>query len=147
MNYEIKLPILSDLDGYESLIYIAPSSAKKKKEALEKMAVYFRREFKYDYVQYCKENHGSDCTGILFTEPATDLVKHGNHFPNRVIGGACFRKKLTGEFFLDWVWFHPFARNRKNLKKHWPALRQKFQSFTLTEPLSAHMAAFVKKHT
>ncbi|WP_306522150.1 hypothetical protein [Rheinheimera sp.] len=146
MNYEIKLPILSDLDGYKPLIYIKPSSPKKQKEALEKMAVYFRREFKYDYVQYSKENHGSDCTGIIFTETAMDLVKNENHFPNRVIGGACFRQKSTGEYFLDWVWFHPFARNRKILKRHWPELKQKFPNFTLTKPLSAHMEAFVKKH-
>ena len=146
MDYEICLPIIDDLEGYKELIYITPSSEDNQKEALEKMASYFKRELHYDHLQYSKEDHNDNCIGILIAEKANDIVKNYDHRPNRIIGGACFGKKSSGEYFLDWVWFHPFARNRKKLSRIWPELRQKFGQFTVTKPLSAHMAKFLDKH-
>lgn len=146
MNYEIVLPILDDLEGYKDILYIEPSSCENQRDALETMALYFKREFGYDNLQYCKNEHTEDYFGILFCERAMDLVKDFDHYPNRVIGGACFRKMITGAYFLDWVWFHPFARNRKNLCEAWPKLRSKFGAFTLTKPLSAHMEKFLDKY-
>ena len=84
--------------------------------------------------------------GVLFSEKAMELITNETPYPNRVIGGACFRQKKSNEYFLDWVWFHPFARNRKNLKNNWNEFKDKFGKFAVTEPLSSHMEDFIKKH-
>jgi hypothetical protein len=47
---------------------------------------------------------------------------------------------------MDWIWFHPFARNRGKLKFLWPKLRKEFGVFSLTKPLSPHMAKFMEKY-
>lgn len=146
MYYEISLPIIEDLEGYQDVVYLTPKSQKSHRDVLEVMATYFRREFTYDRLQYDSIEHDEDCVGILFCEKAMDLVKNMDHYPNRVIGGACFWKTRDGDYFLDWVWFHPFARNRGNLKKAWPIFKTKFGDFTLTKPLSAHMEKFLEKH-
>ncbi len=146
MDYEINLPILDNVGGYKSLIYIETSSGLSAKESLEKMALYFKREFRYDYLQYDALEDNDDCVGVLFTERAFDLVQSDDHYPNRVIGGACFHEKKESEYELDWVWLHPFARNRKHLKNNWLNFKKRFGEFTVTEPLSAHMASFVKRH-
>jgi len=147
MAYSIELPISEEYQSNEGCLYVTHMSIESHKDALETMATYFKREFKYDYIQYCKEEHTPDCTGILFVERALDKVKNVNHHPHRVIGGACFRKKENDTYVLDWVWFHPFARNRKNLKKHWAKFKSKFGEFTLTPPLSAQMEKFVERNT
>ena len=145
MNYNIELPILDSLEGYKDLLYIEPTSDCALKTALETMACYFKQEFRYDYLQYDKSEHPSECTGVLFCERAMDLVRDENHFPNRVIGGACFRREETEFYFLDWIWLHPFARNRGRLSREWKAMESKFGKFGFTEPLSPHMAAFLKR--
>ncbi len=119
---------------------------KTQRDALEVMATYFQQEFGYDGLQYCVNEHRLDCTGVLFVERARDQVKHIDHHLHRVIGGACFGEYDDKTFFLDWVWFHPFARNRGNLKKSWDDLRYRFGDFALTEPLSSHMKSFIEKH-
>lgn len=147
MDYSIKLPISEDFNSSNGVIYVRNDSLISQKEALEMMALYFKREFKFDHLQYCKDDHTPDCTGILFVERAMDKVKDINHHPHRVIGGACFRAINTNSTVLDWIWLHPFARNRKNLKKHWSKFQEKFGHFTLTPPLSAQMEKFIEKNT
>jgi hypothetical protein len=144
MDYNINLPILEDLGGYKEIVYVSPSSEENERDALERIASYFKREFRYDHLQYCKDEHSEDCIGVLFTERAMDLVKDIEHQPNRVIGGACFRKTDDDGYFLDWIWFHPFSRNRKKLRQHWPNFKERFGQFSVTEPLSAQMVGFLK---
>jgi hypothetical protein len=75
-----------------------------------------------------------------------NLVKSEDHFPFYVIGGGCFRKNAANKYVLDWIWIHPFARNRGKLKSLWPKFKEKFGDFSLQEPLSAHMEMFMQKH-
>jgi hypothetical protein len=146
LNYRIKPPVLDDIGGYKEIVYIKTTSSTKQKEALELMAKYFKQEFRYDHLQYNKNDDNSDCTGVLFTKRALDLVNNEDHFPNRIIGGACFRQKYSSEYCLDWIWLHSFARNRGILKNNWQIFKDKFGIFSVTEPLSVHMAEFIKKH-
>lgn len=146
MDYTIELPILEDFQSHENIFFIDEGSKSSQKEALELMASYFKKEFNYDHLQYCKDDNNIDCIGVLFVEIARDQVKDFDHHPHRVVGGACFRNKGSETYKLDWIWFHPFARNRKKLKNHWEQLKTKFGDFTITEPLSAHMAKFVEKY-
>lgn len=146
MNYSIELPVSEDFISHEGIIFLPRSSMKTQRDALELMATYFRREFRYDHLQYSANEHSSDCVGVLFVERARDLVEHIGHHPHRVIGGACFGERDDNTFFLDWVWLHPFARNRGVLKKVWGNFKCRFDDFTLTEPLSSHMKSFIEKH-
>lgn len=146
MDYKIVLPIIEHSEGYKNILHVKSSSCESQKDALETMASYFKKEFRYDHLQYCKSEHSDDCFGVLFCETAMDLVKDTDHFPSRVIGGACFRKKSIDDYFLDWIWFHPFARNRGQLHKTWPIFIDKFGEFGLTKPLSAHMEKFLAKY-
>ncbi|MBD1388643.1 hypothetical protein IC617_04305 [Neiella sp. HB171785] len=145
MKYEITLPIHEDLGGYKSLSYVDPESSKSCRDSLELMATYFRRECKYDHLQYESSCHHQKFTGVLFFEKAMDLVKEIDHYPNRVIGGAGFLEQ-SGGYTLDWIWIHPFSRNRGNLRKHWPKLKEKFGEFNLSHPISAQMARFLEKN-
>ncbi len=146
MNYQIDLPVSEDFQNHDGVLFIEPTSAEVHKDALELLAEYFKKEFKYDYLQY--ENDGNDkyCVGVLFVEKEWDLVEHIHHHPHRVIGGACFRMLENEAYILDWVWFHPFARNRKNLRKHWASFKSKFGEFQVTPPLSAQMAKFLEEN-
>jgi len=146
MNYEISLPILEDLSGYKELLFLDPSSPRSQRASLDLIAQYFKKEFRYDHRQYDADDHRTDCTGVLICEKAMDLVKDSDHFPNRVIGGACFWAIDSNNYCLDWVWLHPFARNRHKLSELWPRFKEKYGSFTVTHPLSAHMESFLKKH-
>ena len=146
MDYIISTPVLGDIGGYKNLVYVKLDSNENQKDALEQMATYFKKEFRYDRLQYCKEEHGEKCTGVIFTERALDLVENETHYPHNVIGGACFWEQESGDYILDWIWFHPFARNRKKLKGYWLTFKGDFGNFTLSPPISAQMSAFLTKH-
>lgn len=145
MSYEINTPVIEN-DEHKDIFYIVPSSDDGLQSTLETLAEYFKKEFRYDHLQYCKYDDNSDCIGFLISERAMDLVEDIDHHPYRIVGGGCFRKAQSGDYVLDWVWFHPFSRNRGKLKKVWPQLKQKFGKFTVTEPLSPHMKSFLEKH-
>ena len=143
MDYSIELPVSVEFQSYNETIFVDKNSIELHKEALERMASYFKKEFHYDHLQYCKEEHDSDCIGILFVKKDFDLVEDMNHNPYRVIGGACFRQGAE-KFVLDWIWLHPFARNRKILKNHWKNFETRFGGFEVRRPLSDHMNSFLK---
>lgn len=148
MKYELNSPVLELPEGYgKSILYVDTFSDIAWKQALAAMAVCFKKEFRYDYLQYDEFDQDLTCTGVLILEPARDLVETEHHFPSWVIAGGCFRRDESGRYFLDWIWFHPYARNRGNLKKRWRALREKFGDFYLTEPLSPHMELFMKSRS
>lgn len=82
---------------------------------------------------------------LLFTEEALDTHKVKPHH----IYGACYFKKMEftkGEDYwaLEWIWFHPFFRNKGNLKKHWDGLEKKFGNFLIKEPISNDMKVFLE---
>lgn len=146
MKYEIISPVIESNNDHKDIIYILPTSDDELQSVLETLAEYFKKEFRYNHLQYCKYDDNRDCIGFLITERAMDLVKELDHHPYRIIGGGCFRVKEANIYTLDWIWFHPFARNRGKLKKIWPKLKVKFGNFKITPPLSSHMISFLNKH-
>ena len=145
MKYDIRSLVLEDLDGYKALSYITPTSPNNQREALELMAGHFKREMRFDHLQYEACAHDENCVGALVCEAAMDLVTNEDHFPNYVIGGACFRRASSADYVLDWIWLHPFARNRRNLSRLWPRFKDRFGEFRVTEALSAHMKSFLER--
>ena len=145
MNFCIDAPIL-EVPAYPPIVFIDKDSEKPLKAMLAIIAKYFKTEMRFDNLQFDQSMYrNEDFVGVLFLHRANDLVKSEDHFPNRVIGGAVF-VNLGDSYELDWVWLHPFSRNRKMLRNNWDKFRQRFGQFSVAAPLSAHMSDFIRKH-
>ena len=118
-------------------------------EEVFKIAKYFKEELNYNKVPYSPLGMTpKEDIALLFTEEAIDIYKT-EPMPYRIYGACYFSKmKCTkGEDYwaLEWIWFHPFFRNRGNLKKYWAYLEENFGNFIIKEPISNDMKAFLKR--
>ena len=113
-------------------------------KAVEQIAYYFKREGNFDFVQYCayedRENPNSDAY-IWVDSNWDDLF---------VVGAANFRhlrdKGQSQEWCMEWVWFHPYYRNKGLLSGAWKSFEKKYgNNFQLEPPLSKAMESFVNK--
>ena len=145
-KYTIQLPIIKKSIAYGGLLDINKSSPKEYREALETIALYFKREGRFDHIQYCSNEYGSqnpEYHGFAFTESAFDAMEeHDLETPTRILGGGCFRKHKMKEgeiWILDWVWIHPYARNRGMFTKHIEYFKSTFGEFLPEPPLSPAM--------
>lgn len=145
MKFKIDAPIL-EADSYPEVLFVNRSSDDSLKEHLALLARYFRKEMGFDHLQFDESMYDNeDFTGFLLLQRAMDLVERVDHYPNRIIGAGIFENS-RGKFELDWVWIHPFFRNRGALRDQWGNFKSKFGQFTVAEPLSAQMSEFLKKH-
>lgn len=103
----------------------------------------FKREFKYDFVQWdgsSTRRAGEDWQGWLFA--ADDMG---------AIAGACGFMRRDGaiegpEWSLQWIWLAPKYRRAGLLEARWPSFLQAYGDFDIERPLSPAMQAFVRKH-
>jgi hypothetical protein len=66
------------------------------------------------------------------------------------IGVALFTKQPyinvdPNQWFLMWVWIHPFERGRGVLSRVWPEFKKEFGDFEIQKPISFGMNAFLAK--
>ena len=113
-------------------------------KAVEQIAYYFKREFKFDFVQYCayedKDNSKSDAYIWIDTNWDDTFAVGAANF--RFLGDVGQPKKWS----LEWVWFHPYYRNQGLLSTAWPYFEKKYgKGFLIEPPLSKSMEAFIKK--
>ena len=100
----------------------------------------FKRELKYDFVQWESPRGDTDpyVQGCLFVNPDSILV------------GACaLRWREHDERFfwgLQWIWISPDYRRRGILTRHWSELRESYGDFLVEGPVSEEMIGFLKKH-
>jgi hypothetical protein len=119
---------------------VFPQSQLRVRRAVETLARYFRREFSYDFIQYCAtdEKKGSKDRALLWVEHKL------------AIGAAClrWRKRKDGTpcYALAWVRFHPFERRRGHLSSAWPLIRKHFSPLAIEPPFSPSMKAFLERH-
>ena len=148
-KYTISLPVFNYCLSTNGRHEVNENSAFEIRKALEKFAQYFKAEFRYDQVQYYADEHDENCIGFLFTESALDVcTDEHTQMPTRCSGGVCFRRVKfdKGEkWILNWVWLHPFFRNRGILSKHWQQFRTQFNDFIVERPLSSAMQSFLDK--
>lgn len=152
-DYSITLPVSDSYNSSSGIIIIDKSSNKNLREKLEQFALYFKKEFKYDFIQYEANEHIYEhvkYSGILFTEMAWDLLEEDQPTPYRLCGGGCFRwrewqDKAPG-WSLDWVWLHPFFRHRGVFSKHWEHIKQQYGDFHIEPPISADLEKFLAKN-
>lgn len=106
-------------------------------------AIKFKREFRYDFVQWA----GDDVRAVK-------AGWHGHLFPtgaDGTIAGACaFSNEHPGpggvEWTLAWVWIAPKYRRQGLLAAHWPGFLERYGNFFIEPPLSGAMHGFVRSH-
>jgi len=109
--------------------------------ALEKIARFFRREFRYDLTQYRAGdplNSPETTQGFVWRDIASD---------GRDVAwaGCCFRKRDHG-WALQWIWMHPYERHKGHFLKALPYFVKLFGNFDVEGPYSHSMRECIKKH-
>ena len=112
------------------------------REPVEQLASNFRREMNLDFVPYCSEETSSTDSAFLFGY-TPDINVH------LAIGAVffCWKEWPTDPacYSLEWVWIHPFFRNRGLLEQLWPHLEKRFAPFHISGPRSTAMKGFLKR--
>jgi len=153
-DYSITLPVSGLYKSSSGILTVKKDSEEDFRQQLEMFARYFKKEFKYDFIQYEANEHlleDNKYSGFLFSEMAWDKLEEDMPPVFRLFGGGCFRWREFEDheslWVLDWVWLHPFFRHRGHLTKHWKYMRQHYGNFLVEHPLSADMKKFLAKNT
>lgn len=149
MNYLMDLSISHDLNCKNDMVIVSSKSGIALHEEVYKIAKYFKQELDYDTVPYSSLGIlPNKNEAILFTCLAYDCIVE-QRTPRRIYGACCFSKLNFTTFKscweLEWIWIHPFFRNRGNLKNNWVHLENKFGNFNIKSPVSNDMNAFLNK--
>jgi len=143
----IYLPSVIDLDQSKAIgnCFIAnknqPVSIHK---AIEKLSYYFKNEFNFDYVQYTAfgdMNNAKSQAYIWIDDDWDDTF---------AVGACCFRflgdVGQCNKWSLEWIWFHPYYRNKGLLAGAWKSFEKKYgKDFHIQPPLSKGMERFLEK--
>lgn len=117
-------------------ILVTADSPKWQHFEMYERAYAFKKEFRYDFVQYqSREGHN-------------DENIHGYLFINEndsIIGACCFRKNEL-EWGLDWIWICPIQRRKNHLANKWKMFKELYGNFYVEPPVSDEMKSFIKKH-
>lgn len=113
--------------------------------AMHTIAKYFMREFQNDSVLFPHPKFPSydekECHGYLLT-----IEKSGVEMKSIAVGGFCFRRRDFG-YGMQWIWLHPYVRNKGLLSRHWALLEDKFgKDFYCEPPYSHEMKSFLNKN-
>jgi hypothetical protein len=113
-------------------------------KAVEQLAYYFSREFNYDFIQYTayQDRYNTRSNAYIWIDADWD--------DTFAIGAANFRflgdVGQINKWSLDWVWFHPYYRNKGLLTQSWKHFEKKYgKNFHVEPPLSRGMISFLNK--
>jgi hypothetical protein len=128
-------------------IRITHKSPKRYRKTVYKIACFFRREFEYDFVQYDEDEDDPKHVAFLWLHPISmQLPNEKFRFP--CIGATCFRYREWTDaphgYVMQWIWFHPYWRQKGLLSKSWPNFTQEFGDFICEPPYSRAMIGFLK---
>jgi hypothetical protein len=126
-------------------IKVTAKSPKTYRKAVYRIAQFFRREFKYDFVQYGYEGEETDPNHVAFLWIEPEAQHFSKEFKVPCIGACCFRLRPSG-YALQWIWLHPYLRRQGLLSNSWAKFINEFGNFHVETPLSDAMKAFLKKH-
>jgi hypothetical protein len=142
-SVDIVCPLISG-DYLCNPVRVTVKSPKAYREAVYRIATFFRYEFNYDAVQYDNEGEESDSDHIAFLWIHPEAYGSSNEFKVPCIGACCFRLRESG-YALQWIWFHPYLRRNGLLTNAWDEFVNEFGNFNVEPPLSDAMQAFLKK--
>jgi len=107
--------------------------------AVQDCNTYFIRELGY-MRQFDRYEDDSDYLAYLWGEPTEGQVA--------VYGACCFRNRdydKGAEYAMQWIWIHPYARQKGHLASAWPYFRMRFGAFLVERPYSHGMEQFLKR--
>lgn len=124
----------------DRLLRVISKSRKDLKRIVERFARYFQYEIDGSPPYYADED---PYTAYLFTNEETES-------PRLWVGACVFCKRsfddIEGEIdVLEWIWLHPYFRNKGILLKEWPTLRKNHGDFLVEHPGPA-MTKFLRTH-
>ena len=129
------------------LMWVDAWSSPKLKKFVYRIAVYFRREFQYDFVQYSEDEPDLTHRAFLFFSRAGD--KYYDKDIYRILGGGCFRQRKYQDFpesyALQWIWIHPYMRRKGMLTKAFDEFMNQFEQFRVESPYSVEIKSFLEK--
>lgn len=140
---EVPYPVAEHIT--EQLL-VTPASAIKMRREVERFAIYFRREFSYDFQQFeatekIREGDKAYAAYLFINEP--------NHYPRVWTGACCFRwrnlKDAEPRWGMQWMWLHPYYRGQGILTRAWDKFHEAYGNFLCEPPFSAAMQAFLLK--
>jgi hypothetical protein len=143
MESELRLYADQGVRRPDDLWCVTTRSPLKVRRAVWQFASYFRREFRYDVVQYGFQGQETDTSARAYL---WDLVDAGD-VAHHAIGACCFRWREDSDshpgWALQWIWLHPFERGQGHLTRAWPYFRARFGDFDVESPVSTAMASFL----
>jgi len=158
-EFDIKMPLTTmdlseaihinhpDIDLMIDLMWVDIWSSSKLKKFVYRIAVYFRREFDYSFVQYSEEEDDLTHRAFLFLSKANDKYYDKNIY--RILGGGCFRHRKPQDrpeyYALQWIWIHPYMRRKGILTKVFDEFMNKFGQFRVESPYSVEIKSFLEK--
>lgn len=146
-KYHISLPRLRYKEGEDSNDYLMPFNPKNKSHVklYDRFGLYMSREMHYDF-PLAWNNEEDEETKAYF------LLHDGGWDYTSVlpIGIAVFSKAPytnvdPNQWFLMFVWVHPFMRGQGALARVWSHFKQEFGDFELQRPISIGMKAFLER--
>jgi len=131
---------------------VTAASSPVLRRAVECIAYYFRREFAYDFLQYCSlETVDDGHRAYIWADP--DTLNEQDKIT--VFGACCSRWRRwedappnlpSKSYALQWIWLHPYQKRKGILEKAWPYFLARFHPFVPEGPHSPAMEAFLTKH-
>ena len=133
-------------EGPERPFTVTWKSPLKLRREVERFAIYFRREFSYDFQQFeateQPKNQEEPYASYLFTNER-------NHCPHVWVGACCFRwrevENLEPRWAMQWMWLHPYYRGKGILSRAWDKFHELHGNFFCEPPFSPAMEAFLRK--
>jgi len=131
---------------------LSAASPLKWRQAAERLACYFRREFQYDFPPYrATEEDGDDEVSrdrvLIFGRNTWSRTGAVGIFFFGAVGVRWVEDEDDAPpcWSLEWAWFHPYERGKGHLSRAWPHLLQLFPDPSLAHPLSKAMIEFLRK--
>jgi hypothetical protein len=120
---------------------INKNSPMKYKKCVEKLALYFKREMNYDFVQFLSAKATKDNYEAWLFYTTTEQVVGACNFLKQDYEN---RKDINWK--LDWIWMHPYIRHSGFLSKVWSGFKTRYGLFDLEFPISKPMKQFILKN-
>lgn len=149
--FDLVMPevVLPDMTGREKIKHafrIKSTDDIQLRKTMFLLARFFKREFSYDGIQYASYydiEDDDECHAYMWT---LDKGKNHEDIKSFAFGGFCFRKRSANRYGLQWIWLHPYLRNRGLLTKHWSSMKEKFgHDFYVEPPYSLPLEKFLNK--
>lgn len=127
-------------------VAVTPESPMSLRREVERFAIYFRREFNYDFQQFeatgKPKKDEKPYTAYLFTNQT-------NWYPRVWVGACCFRwcefTDAEARWGMQWMWLHPYFRGKGILGRAWDKFHELHGTFLCEPPFSPAMEAFIRK--